>query len=850
MKIQRTTIGLLGIMLILYWLVLAIYALDNGFSAGNEYQINNYTSGLQRTPVIASNGTNFFVAWESMSDKSGYGRILDASGTPVGSSDILISYNTYAQHPWVASDGTNYMVSYSSYRTSTMSDIRAKLYDGQGNPIGTTIEVNQTSALTQRNSVVASNGSTYLIAWEHKVADNDYDVYARIFDATGNPLTDEFCINIHNEMDQMTIAVASDGTNYLVAWENEYDDGTSYGHYDGMRGRIVHPDGTMEASEIIFMGGYQLYPHLTFDGTNYLLTWINWFGQSVYGQFVGVDGSLYTAFKVDTGYQYNQYHPRSAFNGQNFCVVWIRYDGSDQNVYGQLLDNNTSGVKIGSEFQVPSDIAGNQTGPSVAAIGSNYLAVYESNQDIFARYFSSDTLFITEQPQNTIAQEGTDASFSVTVDPRGYPLSYQWYADGTPIGLDNDTLVIEDVFLENDGTVIHCVISDSQGSVTSGQAVLSVLPDPSFTLVIDGPDKVVEGGEAYYTATAVYVHSTVDVTSDVTWSVVGSDAVLMNSDGMLSVLGSISESVSLTVSADYYQDYVGKNVALQNLFQILMVYPWFPDTFSAQPDEIMLLFSETIDADSLATSGATVIKGSGPDNMFDTADDLLFYPIIDVAGAQLTYYLNDGESHLPNDTYRIILGNITNIVGDVLDGEDTGVLPSGDGEAGGDYVIEFTIARTVSSMVVEDNDSVTLAWEPFEEGLQYTVEYMDSSGVWQVVEPVEQWPISDTSWNGDPLAGDEKVRLYRVTGSLPYIKSILPASGVQGSSLTVDISGYGTEWSPSIAVSFGDGITVSNVVVTDSEHLIVTIYIAVDAALGGRTVIVGEQSKSAGFAVE
>ena len=56
--------------------------------------------------------------------------------------------------------------------------------------------------------------------------------------------------------------------------------------------------------------------------------------------------------------------------------------------------------------------------------------------------------------------------------------------------------------------------------------------------------------------------------------------------------------------------------------------------------------------------------------------------------------------NLADDMYQVrLLGNggtvIQDLDGNALDGENLGVLPSGDGQAGGDYVAQFTISTPV-----------------------------------------------------------------------------------------------------------------------------------------------------------
>lgn len=73
-----------------------------------------------------------------------------------------------------------------------------------------------------------------------------------------------------------------------------------------------------------------------------------------------------------------------------------------------------------------------------------------------------------------------------------------------------------------------------------------------------------------------------------------------------------------------------------------------------------------------------------------------------VAENRLRFVATDGA--LPTDTYQVLLHSATDGLraadgGAILDGEFSGVFPSGDGIAGGDFVFSFTVADAASLVV-------------------------------------------------------------------------------------------------------------------------------------------------------
>ena len=84
---------------------------------------------------------------------------------------------------------------------------------------------------------------------------------------------------------------------------------------------------------------------------------------------------------------------------------------------------------------------------------------------------------------------------------------------------------------------------------------------------------------------------------------------------------------------------------------------------------------------------------------------------------------------------------------------------------------------------------------------------------------------------------------FYVTPSLALISAISPNTTPQGTTITVDVQGQNTHWSPATVFTFGDGITVTNVVVNSPTDATVTISVpplAGEGATGAQAVTQGE----------
>src|SRR5207249_2011704 len=118
------------------------------------------------------NGSRYLVVWTDYrnSDRSSadiFGALLDSGGTPYYPVGIpicrAIEYQDFAA---IASDGHNFLVVWQDYRSGVLPDIYGGLVldDGQvttgdGVPICT-------AADRQDNAAIAFNGTQYLVAWE------------------------------------------------------------------------------------------------------------------------------------------------------------------------------------------------------------------------------------------------------------------------------------------------------------------------------------------------------------------------------------------------------------------------------------------------------------------------------------------------------------------------------------------------------------------------------------------------------------------------------------------------------------------------------------------------------------
>src|SRR5438874_2365101 len=110
-------------------------------------------------------------------------------------------------------------------------------------------------------SVASDANGNFVVVWESDGQDGSgYGVFAKRFDAAGNPLTAEFRVNSYTTDAQLTPAIAADADgNFVVAWTSVAQDGDSLGVFAQRYDAAGAPVGT-EVRVNSYTTGPQLSP--------------------------------------------------------------------------------------------------------------------------------------------------------------------------------------------------------------------------------------------------------------------------------------------------------------------------------------------------------------------------------------------------------------------------------------------------------------------------------------------------------------------------------------------------------------------------------------------------------------
>jgi hypothetical protein len=347
----------------------------------------------QYSPSVAFDGTDYLVVWaDTRSGFDIYGARVNQAGTVLDPEGIAISTHDNSQYsPSVAFDGTNYLVIWADGRNG-LSDIYGARVNQAGNvfdPTGIPISI---ADYDQSSPAITFDGTNYLVVWEDdRNSFFDPDIYGTLVSQTGivlNPAGIPISMAVNN---QSFPAIAFDGTNYLVVWEDwRNNPGTSdiYGARVSQAGTVLDTNGIT----ISMATADQLSPTITFDSTNYLVVWEDWRNNpdtsDIYGTRISQAGTVLDSNGIVISSAANgQFDPNIAFDGTNYLVVWGdgRNGTYNSDIYGTRV--NQAGTVLDPEGIAISTHDNSQYSPSVTFDGTNYLVVWQdargTNDDIY-----------------------------------------------------------------------------------------------------------------------------------------------------------------------------------------------------------------------------------------------------------------------------------------------------------------------------------------------------------------------------------------------------------------------------------------------------------------------------------
>ncbi len=208
-----------------------------------------------------------------------------------------------------------------------------------------------------------------------------------------------------------------------------------------------------------------------------------------------VDGSFHMTGTLFNGISEGAAYGDDAQMDSNYPLVRVTNLNSSVVTYLRTFGWNSTSVMTGnrvvsSEFSLVAGLP-----------ADNYALVVVANGNASEPIsFSTAALppVIVTQPQSQTALAGANVTFKVAA--AGTPLTYSWQLNGSPIaGATGSSFTTNNVQLSGSGGQFSCVVSNINGSVTSSNAVLTVLAGlPPIITTQPANQSVPVGGSATF----------------------------------------------------------------------------------------------------------------------------------------------------------------------------------------------------------------------------------------------------------------------------------------------------------------------------------------------------------------
>jgi hypothetical protein len=367
-------------------------------AVGGEFQVNTYTTSYQLEPNVAivPNGS-FIVVWTSGgsqgTDSAGssvQGQRYGADGSPQGAQFQVNTYTTNLQRfPSVAADADGDFVvvwhSYGSPGTDTSdTSIQGRRFASDGSPQAAQFQVNDHTPSHQLDpSVAVAPDGRFVVAWHSYTSpgtDSSYSsVQGQRYASDGSPQGAQFQVNTYTTEYQFgpSVAVEADG-DFIVVWDN-----LDFSAERRVRAQRFAANGSTQGAEFqvnTASGNAEMPDVASAPDGRFVVAWTGHYANtgtddgpfSIQAQRFASNGSPQGAqFQVNVYTTSFQAHPSVTVDADgDFSVAWLSDGsfGSDSSIYSiQARRYASDGSTQGSEFQVNSYTTGLQNLPSVAS---------------------------------------------------------------------------------------------------------------------------------------------------------------------------------------------------------------------------------------------------------------------------------------------------------------------------------------------------------------------------------------------------------------------------------------------------------------------------------------------------
>jgi hypothetical protein len=306
----------------------------------------------------------------------------------------------------------------------------------------------------QTDAATTFNGENYIVVW----SDSRFSGYESRLVATrvtpqGVVLDTGNCVGSAGDQGEYAPDIAFDNDQCLAIWYNTHE---PFGVFGRFVDSSAQPQGPLIEIAPTAVNG-NINPRLEFDNNNYLIVWSDQRFEGtdfdIYGQRISSQGVLLgDKITIATG-QEHQMYPDLTFDGSDFCVVWSE---NDNQIRGQWV--STSGHLIGTNFLISEDTPYYRMRPGIATTSNSHYCV------CWSEIRSTDhDIYGTIDIQSSIEEEFPIATSYQGPTIISGPLTLPGGKECTVYDVSGRTLTIDQLipgvyFIEINGQIIQKVI--------------------------------------------------------------------------------------------------------------------------------------------------------------------------------------------------------------------------------------------------------------------------------------------------------------------------------------------------------------------------------------------------------
>ncbi len=268
--------------------------------------------------------------------------------------------------------GSNYLVGFVSGTNVVVQPV-----SGSGQLIGSPVTMGANPGFPP--AVAAAGARTNgLVAWSDQSLSSGVTMFGQLLATTGPLAGTKFPLlaSVGSHGFQFAQAAASDGTNFLVVWQDAVS-GSFYGQRITASGSLAGAEFFLFNASVQGVGGRNIA--LGYGGGTYLLAWQGGgnVADQTYVMTISPSGVAGSPVQINATSSVANDPVALAFDGANFLVVWscstqTSLSGQENwQLFGRIVA--TTGMAVGNEMVLAAESA---TFPALAFDGVNYLVAW------------------------------------------------------------------------------------------------------------------------------------------------------------------------------------------------------------------------------------------------------------------------------------------------------------------------------------------------------------------------------------------------------------------------------------------------------------------------------------------